>query len=131
MQFHGKKPVRYMDRRLESVGNFINWRLEQLKWLHEAGAPAEKREQLKTGLVATLTKIYARKDGWTRDGKIPRNIYWDVVDLQLYQASFMSNKPPGFGNDIDYLLDQHNAVYQSIFISEFKKFYSRPEGPMD
>ena len=130
MQFHGKKPVRYMDRRVEGVGNFIDWRLGQLKRLRETGAPEAECARLKQGLLETIRAIYARKDGWTREEKIPNNRYWEVVDLQLYQASFLFNKPPGYGNDVDYLLDQHNATYHSIFTSEFKKFYSGPEGPM-
>jgi len=130
MQFHGKKPVRYIDQRVETVKKFIIWRLEQLKGLHEAGAPAEKREQFKQDLLAALTKIYERKDGWTVKNNMPHNMYWGVADYCLFNARYSFSAPVGYQSDVEFILDQHNASYHSIFAQNFKKFIGMPEGPM-
>ena|GEM_PF-6122180 len=130
MQFHGKKAVRYTDQRVETVGRFVTWRLEQLKWLHEAGAPVEKREQFKQELVATLGRIYERKDGWTVKNNLPHNMYWDVADYPLFHARYSIGAPAGYLLDVEFILDKHTASYYSIFTQNFKKFIGMPEGPM-
>lgn len=130
VHFHGKKAVRSTDQRVEGVGKFILWRLEQLKKLHEAGAPAEERERFKQGLLATLSGIYARKDGWTAKDNVPYNVYWDIVDYHLFQEGYSPSKPLGHDKDVLCLLDQHNKAYQQIFAKEFHKLMGRPERPM-
>jgi len=129
--FQGKKAVRYTDQRVETVGKFILWRLEQLKGLHLSGAPEAEREQLKCALLATIREIYARQDGWTVKNNIPHNMYWDIVDYHLFQASYSLTKPFRYGNDAIYLLNQHNKAYLSIFNKEFKKFTGKTESPME
>ena len=130
MQFHGKKPVRYTDQRVETVRKFILWRLEQLKGLHETGAPAEKREQFKQKLLAIIKGIYMRKDGWTVKSNMPHNMYWDVADYCLFNARYSFSSPAEYQSDVEFILEGHNAFYRSIFTQNFKKFIGRPEGPM-
>ena len=130
VQSSGKKAVRYTDQRVETVGRFVTWRLEQLKQLHEKGAPAEKREQFKQELLATLGRIYERKDGWTVKNGMPHNMYWDMVDYHLFHVRYSFGAPVGYQSDVDFLLDRHNASYHSIFTQNFKKFIGMPEGPM-
>jgi len=130
VHFHGKKAMRSADQRVEGMGKFILWRLEQLKRLHEDGAPPAEREQLKQGLLATLSEIYARKDGWTVKDNAPHNVYWDITDYHLFHEGHSFNKLWGYKKDVLCLLDQHNKAYQPIFAKEFYKSMGRPERPM-
>jgi hypothetical protein len=128
--FQGKKAMRYIDQRIEGVGRFIQWRLEQLRALHEKGAPEPEREKFKAGLLETINGIYARKDGWTIKNQSPRNMYWDIVDYHLFQAHYSFGMPPGYCLDAGYLHDQHNKAYYSQFNQVFHKLIRGPEGPM-
>ena len=130
VQSSGKKAVRYTDQRVETVGRFVTWRLEQLKWLHEAGAPAEKREQFKQELLATLGRIYERKDGWTVKNGMPHNMYWDVADYHLFHARHSFKETSSYCFDVSAIHDSHTAIYYSVFSRDFKKFIGLPEGPM-